>query len=217
MDSAISSIATVPTYIPSGASGKAIDPKPIQTPIRETASTANATSKLFIAILGAFFVGGFTLVLLSTELINDLYTIPIVPVVAYGVSCLLSAAYQYSTCKKVISKSIFQSNAIVALTNLVICVILYAESFPILKYFFGPYAPRNPVTGLPYSPDSAEYGDGMASQDHYKISMFSGVVKEVLPPYYSNSMKQGFYYMYWVFWMTLLPHYFLLSLQSTCV
>jgi hypothetical protein len=79
---------------------------------------------------------------------------------------------------------------------------------------FGEYGPTNPNTGEQYPPDSIEYKQGMETERHYKIQPLSSIVKAVLPIYYSESVKNGFTYMYWLFWSTMLPSFFLFTVQG---
>jgi len=104
----------------------------------------------------------------------------------------------------------------VLLTNSGIAALLLFEDVPIYKYMFGPYAPRNPISALPYDPSSAEYVAAMVNENHYKFQFFTGMVKAVLPIYFADELKNGFVYFYWTFWMTMLPLYFLLGTQGMC-
>ncbi len=94
--------------------------------------------------------------------------------------------------------------------------VLWFESVPVLKYIFGAYAPRNPLTGDEYPQESTEYIESMENEKHYKIQFFSNIVKAVLPMYLTEPVKDGMAYAYWIFFLTLLPSYFLMSLSSAC-
>jgi hypothetical protein len=176
----------------------------------------NETTKLTVAIACSLLVGAVGMTLVSTEVVSPIIASFIIPGAAYVISILISVIYQYSTCNTLNMASILISNTIVAATNGGISALLLFESIPVLRYLFGPYAPRSPLTGLPYSPDSAEYGVAMANEDHYKIQFLSSIVKAVIPMYLSDQVKNGIVYMYWNFWMTLLPLYFVLSIQGLC-
>jgi NADH:ubiquinone oxidoreductase subunit 4 (subunit M) len=78
------------------------------------------------------------------------------------------------------------------------------------------YAPRNPVSGLPYSPETAEYIEGMKNENHYKLQLFTSIVRAVIPVYVNDNTKLGIVYFYWFFFMTLLPLYFILTVQGNC-
>jgi hypothetical protein len=101
-------------------------------------------------------------------------------------------------------------------TTLFTSVLLFVEQIPLLKMFYpNGYAPRNPISGLPYSSESAEYIEGMANENHYKIQLFTSIVKAVIPVYVNDDTKLGIVYFYWFFFMTLLPLYFILTLQGS--
>jgi hypothetical protein len=143
-----------------------------------------------------------------------LLTIIIIPLFAYLASISGSIIFQYGMCKKVNLKSISLGNmAILGLTSIV-SIWLFLENVPFLKYIFGEYGPTNPTTGEQYPPDSVEYKLAMETERHYKLQPLSGIVKVVLPQYYSESVKDGVSYMYWIFWATMLPSFFLFTVQG---
>jgi hypothetical protein len=179
-----------------------------------TGSKENA--KLSISIVSSLLIAAVVMTIISMEFLPLWMSSILIPVFAYGISVLMSIIYQYSTCKTVKLAGIASSNLFIALTNLVVAGVLFLEGIPFLKYVFGDYPPRNPITGLPYDPSSAEFAAAMETENHYKIQFFSGIVKAVLPAYISEQVKSGFVYFYWVFWMTLLPLYFILSVQGMC-
>jgi hypothetical protein len=161
-----------------------------------------------VALMGMIFI---TINLLPT------WANPIViPLVAYIISIIVSLIYQYSSCGTVDIKGISLSNLFVLGTNLVTTVILYLEGIPFLKQIFGVYPPRNPYDGLPYQEGTPAWLKGMENENHYKIQFFSSIVKAVIPIYVEDAMKNGFVYFYWIFWMTILPLFFLLSVQGLC-
>jgi hypothetical protein len=139
-----------------------------------------------------------------------------IPLTGYLLTFLGTSIYQYEKCKKMDMKS----NAISSLAVLgslgVASSVLGFENVPIFKYVFGEYAPRNPLTGEEYPSNSTEYMKAIENENHYKIQWFSNIVKSALPVYVSESVKDGFAYAYWIFFLTLLPSYFLMSLQSAC-
>lgn len=95
--------------------------------------------------------------------------------------------------------------------------ILFLEQIPFLKMFYPDgYAPRNPVSGLPYSPETAEYIEGMKNENHYKLQLFTSIVRAVIPVYVNDNTKLGIVYFYWFFFLTLLPLYFILTIQGNC-
>jgi len=181
-----------------------------------SSSANNETTKLTVAIACSLLVAAVGMTLVSTELLAPIVNVFVIPIAAYIISILISVIYQYATCKTLNMSSILITDTIVLATNGAISALLLFESIPIFRYVFGDYAPRSPITGLPYTADSAEYVEAMANENHYKIQFFSGIVKTVIPMYLSEPVKNGMVYMYWVFWMTLLPLYFVLSIQGMC-
>lgn len=174
------------------------------------------TTKLSIAIVSSVLIGSIAMILVASEFFPTWVHTLLIPIIAYGVSILMSVIYQYTVCKKITMTTIAIGDLGVVATTAAASIALFLEQIPFLKSIFGPYAPRNPISGLPYDPDSAEYVDGMANENHYKIQILSGIVKAVIPVYVSENVKSGFIYLYWIFWMTLLPLYFVLGLQGLC-
>ncbi len=113
--------------------------------------------------------------------------------------------------------SIALGNSVILGATAFVSLLLFIENFPIKKYIFGDYAPINPLTGQPFPPESEEYKQNMQTESHYKIQPLSSIVKVILPVYYEESVKDGFAYMYWMFWATMLPSFFLFTIQgSSC-
>lgn len=150
------------------------------------------------------------------ESIQSLLLLLSIPVIGYLLTLFGTSIVQFGKCKKVDLKGIAVSSTAVLGTLAFASFVLFMESVPILKYIFGPFAPRNPVTGEEYSVNSSEYASAMEHENHYKIQFFSNIVKAALPVYISDDVKQGFAYGYWIFFLTLLPAYFLMSLTSAC-
>jgi hypothetical protein len=177
----------------------------------------NEISKVSITIIGSLIVGIISMTLVGTNYFNSsIINSILIPVIAYGVALAMSAIYQYTSCNKVNMIAISTSDLVILGTNSIACLVLYLESFPFLKYIFGTYAPRNPITGLPYEEGSKEYDTFMTDENHYKIQFFSSIVKAVIPVYVSDNVKTGLVYLYWTFWLTMLPLYFMLSVQGAC-
>ena len=180
-------------------------------------STANReNAKLSLSIVASIIIAAVIMTLITMEFLPLWVSSLLIPLIAYGISMLMSVIYQYSACKNVNISAIATSDLVIAGTNAVVALVLFLEGIPLLKYVFGEYAPRNPVTGVQYEPDSEEYIQGMANENHYKLQFFSGIVKAVIPVYVSEQVKTGFSYFYWIFWLTLLPLYFILSVQGMC-
>ena len=177
------------------------------------------SSKIILSIIYALMISVLVLILITNDMVSIPLIVPTIPAVAYAVSLGLSSVYQYSICNKVSIGQIAISNLFIALTTLIATSILYVEQMPILKFIFGEY--------LPSSGDAARLeGEGgeccnknplKDTEAHYKIQFFTNVVKAVLPKFVSEeNSKLGFVYFYWIFWMTILPFFFLLSIQGLC-
>jgi hypothetical protein len=179
-------------------------------------SSTNETSKTAIAIITSILVAVTAMCLVSFDVLPAIAIAFIIPTVAYAVSIAMSVIFQFSTCNTIHIGSIAIGNLGVFATNALACFILLLESVPFLKNVFGVYAPRNPLTGEQYAEDSKEYAEGMLNENHYKIQFFSNIVKAVIPSYINEGTKKGIVYLYWTFWMTIVPYYFLLSLQGIC-
>ena len=132
--------------------------------------------------------------------INTFY----IPVIAYAITVVMSMIYQYAICSTVSPVGVAISNLSVLISVGAAVSVLFVETLPILRWIFGESQNANPATGLPYE------------EKDYKIQFFSNIVKAVIPSYVQDSTKQGFVYSYWVFWMTLLPYYFTVSIQGFC-
>ena len=183
----------------------------------EKANTSSKeTTKIIVGVACSLLVGAFSMTLVSTELLPSYIIAFLIPIAAYAISVLMSIIYQYSACRTVNLGSIAISDLIVGVTSGLMSFLLFMESIPVFRYMFGPYAPRSPITGLPYESNTPEYVAAMESENHYKIQILSSIVKAVVPVYFSDPVKNGFVYLYWMFWMTLLPLYFVLSIQGIC-
>jgi hypothetical protein len=175
------------------------------------------TISVSVAIVAFFFISYLPSLMSNTsKLLIGIAAILLLSSLSYGLSIAASVFRQQTMCKKIQIKSILTSNLILLGTVGGACLFLFFENIPILKYLFGEFVPRDPVTGLEYTPDSAQYKIFMESEKHYKIQFFSNIVKAVLPAYLDESVKDGFAYMYWVFWMIMLPLFVLLSAQGAC-
>ena len=168
------------------------------------------------AIITALLVATIPLMIISMGGSLSITFTLVLPVLVYLITTTMSIIYQYSKKNKVDVGSAFFANLMVLGTALFTSVLLFVEQIPLLKIFYpNGYAPRNPISGLPYSSESAEYIDGMANENHYKIQLFTSIVKAVIPVYVNDDTKLGIVYFYWFFFMTLLPLYFILTLQGS--
>ena len=167
-------------------------------------------------VVGSILVGAVAMTLIAGDFFPQFVNIMIIPIIAYVVATIISVVYQYSACKKLNAGSIFIGDLGVLVINILVGVVLFVENIPIYKYVFGNYSPRNPISGLPYDPHSAEYIEGMKTETHYKPQIFSGIVKAVVPVYAPEEVKEGFVYFYWTFWATMLPLYYVMGAQGLC-
>ena len=179
---------------------------------------ASSTASLnMAAIITALLVAIIPLILISTSgPLGIAFSIGL-PIIIYLITTAMTAIYQYSKCNKVDIKSAFFTNLMVLASALLTTGILFVEQIPILKMIYPDgYPPRNPVSGLPYSEGTAEYDEGMRNENHYKIQLFTSIVRAVIPVYINDNTKLGIVYFYWFFFLTLLPLYFILTVQGNC-
>jgi hypothetical protein len=139
--------------------------------------------------------------------------IMVLPASSYFITSVLTMIYQKISTGDVKPFVVLMNTLLVFASTLVVSLLLWFESVPVFKYIFGAYLPRNPTTGAQLVEGTPEYQDAMATEAHYKISFFSGIVKAVLPVYFDTPMKDGMVYAYWSFWATLLPWYVVLFLN----
>ncbi len=166
---------------------------------------------LFTAVYAMFFVI-FQNTVEMADWIKTFLLLVSIPVIGYLLTLFGTSIYQFGKCKKVDLKGVALSSTAVLGTLGFASTVLYMESVPILKYIFGTYGPRDPMTGEEYSPNTNEYVKAMENENHYKIQFFSNIVKAVLPIYLSDEVKNGLAYGYWIFFLTLLPAYFLMNI-----
>lgn len=178
---------------------------------------ASTGSLNMAAMITALIVAMIPLMIISMSgSLSIIFTLAL-PVVIYLITSGMTAVYQYARCNTLNITSAFFTNLMVLGSTLFTSVLLFVEQIPLLKIFYPDgYAPRNPVSGLPYSPDTAEYIEGMKNENHYKIQLFTSIVRAVMPVYVNDNTKLGVVYFYWFFFLTLLPLYFILTIQGTC-
>ena len=181
------------------------------SPAARSNNTSNSESgKIVLSIVYALIISVTSIILITNEMVPLTLIIPIIPFVAYIVSLGLSSLYQYSMCNKVSIGQIAISNLFIVLTTLLTSSVLYVEQLPILRFMFGEYAP-------PVTPELYDKNPLKDPEAHYKIQFFTNIVKAVLPTFVTEeNSKLGFVYFYWIFWMTILPFFFLLSVQGLC-
>jgi len=117
-------------------------------------SKANETTKTLIAVIGSLFIGMFIAILIAMRIVPINSIIWILPLTAYLLTSGLSMVYQYTSCGTVRPSEIFTANLFILGTTAATAGLLALEALPVFKYMFGPYAARDPATGLPY-PDAA--------------------------------------------------------------
>ena len=192
----------------------------IQEIPQSKASPNSESSKIILSIVYSLMISVLVLMLITNDMVSLPIIIPMIPAVAYAVSLGLSSIYQYSICNKVSIGQIAISNLFIALTTLIATSILYVEQMPILKFMFGEYVPSEGDAARLEGAEGGECCNKNPLKDteaHYKIQFFTNVVKAVLPKFVSEeNSKLGFVYFYWIFWMTILPFFFLLSIQGLC-
>jgi len=179
---------------------------------------ASSTASLnMAAIITALLVAIIPLIIISTGgPLSIAFSIGL-PIIIYFITTAMTAIYQYSKCNKVDIKSAFFTNLMVLASALLTTGVLFLEQIPFFKIMYPDgYAPRNPVSGLPYSPETAEYVEGMKNENHYKLQLFTSIVRAVIPVYINDNTKLGIVYFYWFFFLTLLPLYFILTVQGNC-
>ena len=184
----------------------------IQEIPQSKASPNSESSKIILSIGYSLMISVLVLMLITNDMVSLPIIVPMIPAVAYAVSLGLSSIYQYSICNKVSIGQIAISNLFIALTTLIATSVLYVEQMPILKFIFGEYVPTADAAA-----ECCNKNPLKDTEAHYKIQFFTNVVKAVLPKFVSEeNSKLGFVYFYWIFWMTILPFFFLLSIQGLC-
>jgi hypothetical protein len=176
----------------------------------------DSTTKIILSMVSSLIVAVSAFIIITTGFAEKWMNPFIISITAYIVSLIVSSIFQFTACKTVNITSISISNTFVIATTFATSLILYFEDFPFLKHIFGEYDPRNPYDGIAYEKGSAPWMVGMDNENHYKIQFFSSIVKAVVPMYVDDTIKTGLVYLYWIFWMTILPVFFLLGFQGIC-
>jgi hypothetical protein len=205
----------------------------LPTPEMAAESSAN---KLILSLASAFIIGILSLVLIGTNSLPITVILIILPIASYLISLAISSMYQFNKCKKVEIGSISVSNLAVLASTSFMSIIIYIENLPIKLWLFGPQEPVDECCGRPLEPGSfatnvakvspdgslilpsgsKEYAEALISGDQYKLQLFSGIVRAVLPKTMSPELKSGFIAFYWYFFLSLLPQFFLLNIQGAC-
>jgi hypothetical protein len=195
------------------SSTQAIGPQAIQ--LKTKSSSSKEGTKVIFGILGSVMVA-----LMAVSVIlyipSNIARVIAIPPFAYGISVLISYIFQLSVCGSARITTISITDLTVLVSTGFASFILFLESIPILKYIGYQTIPMNPNTGEPMAIGSPEYIQATDDEKHLKIQFFSNIVKAVLPVYYTELHKTSLVYMYWMFWMTLLPLYTVLGIQGIC-
>jgi hypothetical protein len=164
--------------------------------------TTKEGSRLLISFMCALFIAMISFLCITFLEHYKALAYFIIITTAYVVSCIVSIMYQYSVCGFVHIRGIFLSNLIVVRNTVLACILLYIDMFPFFQKFVQPTAQSVALTG-----------DVSALRG---IEFLSGIVKNVIPEYVEEPVQNGLVYVYWMFWMTLLPVYFLVGVQGIC-
>ena len=180
-------------------------------------SSTKETSKLSIAISTAILVSILAMILVSYEVLTIPVATAVIPIIAYCLTVAMSFLYQFIACGKINISSVTIGDLGVLAANAIATGILYVESLPLLRYMYGEYADATLPDVASATSVASAASLAQDPEKHYKIQFFSNIVKSALPTNLtSEPMKTGMVYFYWIFWMTLVPHYTLLSLQGMC-
>jgi len=165
-------------------------------------ATTKETSRLLISFLSAMFIAMISF--LCIVFLNHYKALAyfIIITISYFASCAVSIMYQYSVCGFINAKGVFVSNTIILRNSIITCLLLFIDMYP----FFD-------KTVQPTAESSAASGDVSTKRG---IEFLSGIVKNVIPDYVDETVKNGLVHVYWLFWMTLLPTYFLVGVQGIC-
>jgi glucan phosphoethanolaminetransferase (alkaline phosphatase superfamily) len=155
---------------------------------------------MILSVTASIFVAAMSAILLYYIDTNWISIIAI-PAIAYVVSTVVAIVYQLIKCGS-LNPSVAVSNLFVLGTTFLASTVLFLEQVP----FWKPTSASSDATA-----DTATVDDSM-----YKMQIFSSIVKAVLPTYLSESMKTSAVYFYWIFWMTILPLFFIMSIQDVC-
>jgi hypothetical protein len=164
-------------------------------------------------LVGIVSMGGFMLKPFPTG-----YMYLLIPLFAYQISVIASSIHQYFVCNKVEIQSLLLSNLSVLGTAGLASVLLFLENVNLKPLFFDPtlLVPSYPTTGDPVPESSPSYRAILESGAHMKFQLFSPIVRAVLPSGIDSGTGEGLIYFYYMFWMILLPMYFLLGIQGFC-
>jgi hypothetical protein len=158
---------------------------------------------MILSVTASIFVAAMSAILLYYIDTNWISIIAI-PAIAYVISTVVAIVYQLIKCGS-LNPSVAVSNLFVLGTTFIASTVLFLEQIPFWK----------PTSGEGDA-NASSVANAAADDSMYKIQIFSSIVKAVLPTYLSESMKTSAVYFYWIFWMTILPLFFIMSIQDVC-
>jgi len=150
----------------------------------------SVTASIFVAAMSA---------LLIYYIDTNWISIVAIPAIAYVISTVVAVVYQLIKCGS-LNPTVAMSNLFILGTTFLASTVLFLEQIPFWK----------PSSASPDA-SASPLDDSM-----YKIQIFSSIVKVILPVYFTEAMKTSAVYFYWIFWMTILPLFFIMSIQDVC-
>ena len=153
----------------------------------------SVTASIFVAAMSALLI-----YFIDTNWIS----IVAIPAIAYVISTVIAVLYQLIKCGS-LNPAVAMSNLFVLGTTFLASTVLFLEQIP----FWKPTSSANA---------NANAEAGPVDDSMYKIQIFSSIVKAILPVYFTEAMKTSAVYFYWIFWMTILPLFFIMSIQDVC-
>lgn len=176
------------------------------------------SSRIVFATIPALLVGIVSMGGILMKPFPSGFVYLMIPLYAYIISLVASAIHQYFKCEKVEIASISLSNLAVLGTSAVTSGILLLENIPLKRFLFDEtkLIPTYPTTGDPVPESSPSYKPLLESGAHLKFQFLSSIVRAALPVGLDANMQEGLIYFYYIFWMVLLPMYFLLGIQGFC-
>jgi hypothetical protein len=151
----------------------------------------SVTASIFVAAMSALLI-----YFIDTNWIS----IVAIPAIAYVISTVIAVLYQLIKCGS-LNPAVAMSNLFVLGTTFLASTVLFLEQIPFWK---------------PTSSAADANTNAGADESMYKIQIFSSIVKAILPVYFTEAMKTSAVYFYWIFWMTILPLFFIMSIQDVC-
>jgi hypothetical protein len=152
----------------------------------------------FFASLSIGLIAYMLITFVSIGYISKGLAYSLLILLAYLIASGTNFIFQYASCNTVNPANIFLSCIIVLRNISLTCLVLYLDTYP---FFAVP---------------SSEGSECQEIGQRKGIEFFSGIVKAILPEGMSDTTKTGIVHVYWTFWMTLLPIYFLVGVNGIC-